>query len=266
VSTQAARFIGSIPQIYDEHLGPHIFEDYAADLARRVANLGPKHVLELAAGTGILTRNLRDVLSRNCEILASDLNAPMLDIAQKKFATGERVKFEPVDATELQFNDASFDVVACQFGVMFFPDKDRSYREVFRILKSGGNYVFSVWDSWAENPFAEIAHRVVEQFFPDDPPGFYKVPFGYHDKSEIIAAVLQAGFDDVKAEHVPLSATIVSASSFAKGLVFGNPLYEEIVTRGGDPNAVLEAVTEAIDTELGSAMPLRALVVHASKS
>ena len=266
VTEQAARFIGSIPENYDEHLGPHIFAEFAADLARRVANLHPLQVLELAAGTGILTRCLRDVLASRCEILASDLNPPMLDVARKKFASGEQVGFEPADATELAFRDATFDVVTCQFGVMFFPDKGRSYSEVFRVLKSGGSYVFNVWDAWAENPFAEIAHRTVEKFFPDDPPGFYEVPFSYHDKNEICDAVSKAGFVDIRAEHVPLRATIISPMSFARGLVFGNPLHEEIVTRGGDPDLVFAAVTEAIDRGLGAEMPLRALVIHATKS
>jgi len=175
------------------------------------------------------------------------------------------VRFEEVDATNLDFDDASFDVVSCQFGVMFFPDKDRSYREVHRVLKPGGAYVFNVWDSWETNPFAQVAHEVVEEFFPEDPPGFYKIPFGYHDADEIEAAVLQAGFSRATIEHVPLTSKIPSANNFAKGAIFGNPLYDEIITRGGDPQEILVAMTEAIDKRLGAEMPLQALFIHASK-
>ena len=266
MSTQAARFVGSIPENYDEGLGPHIFNDYADDLARRVAALRPRTVLELAAGTGIVTRKLRDVLASDCDLLSSDLNLPMLDVAKAKFQADEAVSFEQVDAMDLKFEEASFDVVTCQFGVMFFPDKSRSYSEAHRVLKPGGSYVFNVWDSWASNPFAEITHRAVEGFFPEDPPGFYKVPFHYHDASEIRDSVVRAGFTKATVEHLPLKSTISSAGRFAKGLVFGNPLYEEIVTRGGDPEQVCAVVAVAIEQQLGFEMTLQALIVHASKN
>jgi ubiquinone/menaquinone biosynthesis C-methylase UbiE len=265
MTQQSARFVGSIPENYDNGLGPHIFHDYADDLARRVADLNPKTVLELAAGTGIVTRRLRDALAPDCELVASDLNPPMLEVAKAKFEPGESVRFEEVDATDLRFDDASFDVVSCQFGIMFFPDKDRSYAEVHRVLNPGGSYVFNVWDSWASNPYAPITHEIVEGFFPTDPPGFYKVPFGYYDAEEIEDSVLRAGFSRVTIEHVPLTSKIPSASNFARGIIFGNPIYEEIVTRGGDPQAIFEAVTGAIERRLGSEMPLQALFVNASK-
>jgi ubiquinone/menaquinone biosynthesis C-methylase UbiE len=148
MSTQASEFVGSIPENYDSGLGPRIFFDYADDLATRVAKLKPRSVLELAAGTGIVTRRLRDALPDHCQLLASDLNAPMLEIAQKKFDSEESVLFETADATKLQFDDELFDTVTCQFGVMFFPDKEQSYSEVFRVLKPEGHYVFNVWGSW----------------------------------------------------------------------------------------------------------------------
>ena len=261
--SQSARFVGSIPENYGRGLGPHIFNGYAQDLAQRVADLGPAAVLELAAGTGIVTRKLRDLLAADCDLLASDLNPPMLDVAKAKFKQQESVRFEHVDATDLPFDAASFDVVACQFGVMFFPDKHRSYAEVCRVLKTGGSYLLNVWDSWDNNLFAQLAHDVVTKFFPDDPPGFYKVPFGYHDPREIEASLLRAGFSKVTVEHLPLVAKIPSATDFAKGLVFGNPLHDEIVSRGGDADAVCVALAEAIETELGSQMSIQALVIQA---
>ena len=172
MSSQASEFIGSIPEHYDKGLGPRIFFDYADDLADRVSKLNPGSVLELAAGTGIVTRRLRDALPDNCELLATDLNAPMLAVAQKKFDRSENVRFETADASRLQFDDEFFDTVTCQFGVMFFPDKERSYSEVSRVLKPGGHYVFNVWGSWEKNPFAELVHEVIAEYFPDDPPGF----------------------------------------------------------------------------------------------
>jgi len=266
VTEQSAKFVGSIPESYDEGLGPHIFFGFAEEIASRVARLEPASVLELAAGTGIVTRQLRDVLPGDCELVASDLNGPMLDVASAKFAEDESVSFREVDATELGFDAASFDAIVCQFGVMFFPDKDRSFAEAHRVLKPGGAYVFNVWDSWNANPFARITHEAVAQFFPEDPPGFYKVPFSYHDAEEIEASLLRAGFGKVTVERVPLRSEIPSAARFGKGLVFGNPVFEEVVSRGGDPQQVCDVVTGAISEQLGSEMPLQALVVVASKA
>jgi ubiquinone/menaquinone biosynthesis C-methylase UbiE len=264
MTAQSARFIGSIPENYDVGLGPHIFTGYAADIARRTAALAPSSVLELAAGTGIVTRELRDVLGVDCELLASDLNGPMLEVAKAKFAADELVAFQEVDATHLGFADGTFDVIVCQFGVMFFPDRDRSYAEAVRVLKPGGSYLFNVWDSWAENAFGQIAHEAVEARFPHDPPGFYRVPFSYHDADEIQAALRGAGFANVAVERVPLTSRISTPAKFAQGIVFGNPLYEEIIARGGDPQKVHESVVAAIEQRLGSQMQLQALVFQAT--
>ena len=166
---------------------------------------------------------------------------------------------------ELPFADESFDLVACQFGVMFFPDKHRGYTEVLRVLKPGGRYLFNAWDSHEANPFAATANGVIEGMFPDDPPGFYQVPFHYHDVEEIHRDVAAGGFESVEIERVAITSRIPSATDFAQGLVFGNPLNEEILSRGGDPNAAADAIAKAIDETLGGEMPLSALVVEATK-
>ena len=260
----AANFVGAIPEHYDNNLGPRLFFDYANDIAARVCARQPGSVLELAAGTGIVTRRLRDTLPEHCSLLATDLNPPMLEWAKQKFKGEEAISFKAADATQLLFEDNSFDIVVCQFGVMFFPDKDASYREVSRVLKPGGQYLFSVWGSWEHNPFAQIAHNVVAEIFPGNPPGFYKVPFGYHDINLIRRELSAAGFRNVEAEPVHLTSEIPSAADFARGLVFGNPLMEEILARGGDPEMVCSAIEKAIDSKLGSSMPLQAVIIQAS--
>lgn len=262
---QASRFVDSVPVHYDRGLGPHIFVDYAADLARRAAELEPTEVLELAAGTGIATRALRDALGNDCSLVASDLNSPMLDVAREKFGPDEKVRFEQADATQLHFEDADFDLVTCQFGVMFFPDRERSFREVCRVLRPAGTYVFSTWHSWAENHFARLAHDNIVAFFPHDPPGFYAVPFGYHDTACIRAELLAAGFDDVRIEDVRVSTTISDARLFAEGLVRGNPCHEEVLSRGGDPEAVIASLTGAIDQQLGGELEMNAMLITATR-
>ena len=162
----AAGYIGSIPQHYDRSLGPLIFADYAVDISHRVAACNPARVLETAAGTGIVTRRLRDVLPVSVRLTATDLNPPMLEIARTKFRAGEQVDFQPADATELPFADGSFDAVVCQFGVMFFPDKDKSYREVYRVLTHGGHYMFNIWDFASPQPVWQNCARSHRKFFP----------------------------------------------------------------------------------------------------
>ena len=266
MSEQATRFIGNIPEHYDSDLGPLIFNAFAVDLANKVAALSPVSVLELAAGTGIFTRELRNRLSADCALVATDLNVPMLEVAHTKFADNERLKLEYADAMGLDYPDDSVDVIACQFGVMFFPDKIRSYEEALRVLKPGGSYLFNTWGSWLGNPFARIAHEVVTNFFPDNPPGFYKVPFHYHDGQEIESDLQKAGFAKVGVNDVFVTSEIPSAKHFANGLVFGNHLIEEIADRGGNPDDIVTAIANAIDDELGSCMPLHALVIKAVKA
>src|SRR6187402_861036 len=183
MGSEASQFVGDIPGNYDRGLGPVIFEDYAADMARRAAALKPLRVLELAAGTGIVSRKLRDALSPDAQLVVTDLNAPMLDVARAKFRPGERVEFATANAMELGFPDGMFDLVVCQFGVMFFPDKVASFREARRVLRAGGTYLFNVWGRISENPFAAVAQEVSASFFPDNPPGFYRVPFSYADST-----------------------------------------------------------------------------------
>jgi ubiquinone/menaquinone biosynthesis C-methylase UbiE len=170
--SDAASFVGNIPEHYERGLGPLIFVDYAADIARRAAACSPARVLETAAGTGIVTRQLRDLVPAAARLTATDLNPPMLEVARAKFRPGEHVDFRPADATTLPFPDGSFDAVVCQFGVMFFPEKDKSYHETYRVLAPGGRYLFSVWDAHRYNPFGRIAHEVASSFFPADPPQF----------------------------------------------------------------------------------------------
>jgi ubiquinone/menaquinone biosynthesis C-methylase UbiE len=265
----AAGFTGSIPEHYDQGLGPMIFVDYADEMAQRVAACNPARVLETAAGTGIVTRRLRDVLPACVRLTATDLNAPMLDIARTKFRPGEDVEFQPADAMALPFADGSFDAVVCQFGVMFFPDKESSYREVHRVLAPGGRYFFSVWDSHRYNPFGRIVHQVAGSFFPADPPQFYSVPFSCHQIDPIKESIIAAGFTDFSAAVVTLEKEIPDAAAFARGLVYGNPLIDQIRARGGvEPERVAEAVLHELRREFGAdpgRMALQANIFSARK-
>jgi SAM-dependent methyltransferase len=269
MSDRATEFTGSIPQFYDHGLGPVFFTDFADDIARRAAASAPMRVLEVAAGTGIVTRRLRDLLPREAHLIATDLNPPMLEVARLKFRPNEAVEFQPADAAALPFPDASFDAVVCQFGVMFFPDKDAGHREAYRVLMGGGRYLFSVWDSHRHNPIGRLITEILAGLFPHDPPQFYQVPFGYHRLDPIKGSVAAAGFTDLRVAVLSLSKIVPDVATYARALVLGNPLVDQIRARGSvDPEQVIEALAEAIPREFGTdptRVPLQAIVFEARR-
>lgn len=264
MTAETARFVGDIPTWYDRGLGPVLFEDYAADIARRAAAAAPRDVLETAAGTGVVTRRLHAALP-HARLTATDLNAPMLDVARAKFSDGG-VAFETADACALPFADGAFDAVVCQFGLMFFPDKDAGHREARRVLRAGGRYLFSVWDSSRYNPFSRLGLEVVERFFPDDPPKFLATPFSCAEIDPIKEALIAAGFTDLVVSVLPATRAVADVDAFAKGLVFGNPLVDQIRARGSvAPEVVVAALAERLTREFGAPaqMPLQAILFEA---
>jgi SAM-dependent methyltransferase len=269
MSDNAAGFVGSIPQYYDQGLGPMIFVDYAADTARRVAAGNPARVLETAAGTGIVTRKLRDALPAGAHLTATDLNPPMLEVARAKFRPDEQVEFQPADAMALPFADGSFDAVVCQFGLMFFPDKAKSCSEVLRVLAPGGRYLFSVWDAHRYNPFGRMAHEVPARFFPADPPQFYNVPFSCHQIDPIKELLIASGFTGINAAVVSLDKEMGDVAGFARAAVYGNPLIDQIRARGGvEPDLIVDALAQEYRREFGAGpgrMSLQAIVFSATK-
>lgn len=266
---EATAFIGNIPKNYDEGLGPHIFIDYAADIAARAAALEAGDVLELAAGTGIVSRQLRDALPAATRLVVTDLNSPMLEIARTKFSDGEAVEFQQADAMALPFDDASFDAIISQFGVMFFPDKVEAFKESRRVLRPGGHMLFNVWGEMAGNPFSQVGHETAAEIFPDDPPVFYRYPFSYADPAVVSADLVAAGFVDIGHEMVSLDKEVADWALFARGLVLGNPLVDEIRQRGTVTEAaVIERFTLALRARFGTEparMPLEAIVFSARK-
>lgn len=219
-----ALFAGSIPDIYDRLLVPLIFEPYATDLAKRVAEAKPQLVLETAAGTGAVTRALASSL-KDARIVATDLNQPMLDHARSRQSGDKRIEWRQADALELPFKDQTFDAVACQFGLMFFPDKVQGYREARRVLKPSGRFFFSVWDRISENEFADVVTQALATFFPQDPPRFLaRTPHGYCDTNRIREEMSRAGFGTVSIDVVDARSKASSARDVAVAYCQGTPL------------------------------------------
>ena len=252
------QFDGSIPETYDSHLVPFLFNQYAEDIAARIAATAPAQVLETAAGTGVVTRFLRDALAPDTSIMVTDLNDGMLDIARAKLDGAVGIDYRQADAGALPFDDGAFDAMVCQFGVMFLPNKLAGYREALRVLAPGGTFAFNVWDSLDDNPMPRITRDTVAGFFDGDPPSFFNLPFGYFDVPAIEADLAKAGFTDISSTVLPNTFASPSAGDVAFGLIHGNPSIIEIRERGTvDPDAIVAALTEAFVAEGGDA-PMRA--------
>jgi ubiquinone/menaquinone biosynthesis C-methylase UbiE len=244
MATTDKLFAGSIPEIYDRYLVPLIFESYAHDLAKRLAKTNPREILETAAGTGVLTRAIASRLPGYARIVATDLNQPMLDHAMVRQSDNSRIEWRQADALALPFEDQSFDVVACQFGVMFFPDKAQGYKETRRVLKPGGHYFFNVWDQISENEFADITTQALAAVFPHDPPRFLaRIPHGYHDLGRIRAELNTAGFTNISVDAVDDISKAPSPRDSAIAYCQGTPLRNEIEARDASP--LEQATTQA---------------------
>jgi ubiquinone/menaquinone biosynthesis C-methylase UbiE len=239
-------FTGSIPGLYDRYLGPLLFEPYAEEVARRARSITTGHVLETAAGTGIVTAALHQALP-DANIIATDLNPAMLDVAAQRVRS-DKVSFEPADSQDLRFADASFDLVVCQFGVMFYPDKVKGNSEARRVLRERGQYIAVIWDRIDRNPASQIVNDAMASLFPDDPPSFLaRTPFGYANPEWIERDLRAAGFDQIEIDTVTLASRPTSARDAATGLVAGSPLRSEVEERDPDGlDRAIDAATEAL--------------------
>ncbi|HUU95492.1 MAG TPA: class I SAM-dependent methyltransferase [Phycisphaerae bacterium] len=246
-------FAGSIPKLYETYLVPLIFEPYAADLANRLASRALTRVLEIAAGTGVVTRNLASALPEGVSIVATDLNQPMLDQAAS-LGTKRPVEWRQADAMQLPFQDGTFDAVVCQFGVMFLPDKSTAFSEARRVLKSGGVFIFNVWDRIEENHFADTVTTALASLFPNDPPRFLaRTPHGYYDGSTIKHDLADGGFTaSPQISAVAARSRASSSRDVAVAYCQGTPLRNEIEER--DASRLGEATdiaAEAIARQFG---------------
>ena len=245
-------FTGSIAKLYESHLVPLIFEPYAVDMGNRLVSRFPASVLEIAAGTGVVTRTLAAVLPANASIVATDLNQAMLDEASA-LGTKRPVEWRQADALKLPFADASFDAVVCQFGVMFFPDKSTAFAQARRVLKPGGLFIFNVWDQINENEFADAVTTALAALIPADPPRFLaRTPHGYHERSSIEQDLANGGFTTA-----PEITTVASRSQASSPLIpaiaycQGTPLRSEIEARGVALGEATDFAAKAIARRFG---------------
>ena len=262
--TQDSAFAGSIPAIYDQCLVPVLFAPYARDLAARAVVLGPQAVLELAAGTGVVSHLLAAALP-GARVVATDLNPAMLEVAATR-GTAANLSFKPADAQALPFADEAFDLVLAQFGAMFFPDKRAAYAEARRVLAPDGALLFNVWDRLDANSGSAAVHHAVREALPEPKPAFIaRTPFGYHDPAAIEAELRAAGFAEVTVERVAKASPPGSAAALARGMCLGSPLANELAAHPPEARdrALAAAIAAAESAEPPGGFAMSALVVTA---
>jgi ubiquinone/menaquinone biosynthesis C-methylase UbiE len=225
-----------------------IFQGYAEDLAEQVAAFSPGSLLETATGSGVVTRALAPKLRVDARYVVTDLNQPMLDYAAARQGSDSRIEWRQADALDLPFEDASFDIVCCQFGAMFFPNRIAGYAEARRVLRQGGRFVFNVWGCIEENAFAEEVTNAIAAVFPHDPPRFLaRTPHGYHNVALIREELSRAGFADIEIETREKMSQALSARDAATAYCQGTPLRNEIEARDASLlQLATDCATEAI--------------------
>jgi len=260
-------FDAEVARAYQTALVPLIFEPYAEDLARTAQALAPQQVLEIACGTGVVTRALASALPSSCTLVASDLSTSMLSFAQE-VGTARPVTWQQADAMSLPFAEDGFDLVVCQFGVMFFPDRVAAYREVRRVLRPGGAFLFNLWNDLGGNGFAAHVSDALDAHFPKDPPAFLaRTPHAHGFPAEIEAELRAAGFGGCRWKQLDESSVAKNPEHAAVAYCHGTPLRGEILVR--DPlglDRATAAVAACLRANYGDgpfAEKMSAIVVHA---
>lgn len=267
-----AAFSGAMPRAYEARLVPLLFTDYADDLALRVGPVARGAVLEIAAGTGVVSRRLRASLAPDTRLTVSDVSPDMLALAREALADAPAVQFVVADATSLPFGDGTFDAVVCQFGVMFFPDEAAGYGEAARVLTPGGRFLFSVWDDLVANPLPGCVQEAFAALAPADPPRFLEKPYRPLHLTRIVRDLQAAGFGEIRATVLPKPCRAASASDAVEAFVQSTPLGGQLAQRALGPDAV-EAAKRAVaerfarsDQSVPFSVPMRAVVFEAFKA
>jgi ubiquinone/menaquinone biosynthesis C-methylase UbiE len=257
MSIDNTAFIGlSVAEKYERYLGPLLFEPFAEDLVARIKGKNYSEVLEIACGTGRVTRHLRQALPETTKLVATDLQPDMIKVAADAMPT-ETINWQTADAQQLIFADERFDLVVCQFGLMFMPDKMKATSEIFRVLKKGGRFIFNTWDKVENNGVVYVGNQIICSYFPENPPSFYRVPFSMSQPDQIEILLVAAGFKNVKVHAVEKEGISPSAKEAAIGIVEGNPIYGRIIEKDPKLVEVIRAAVEQKIAEQYGDVPLR---------
>jgi SAM-dependent methyltransferase len=220
-ATTPISWSGTFPQNYEDNL-KFIFGPYADDLANRV-DLPSGNILELACGTGQVTQRLAAKLNRDVNIWATDLSPDMMAVAQQK-VNAQNISWAQVDMCAIPYSEAYFDVVVCQFGLMFAPDKLKALQEIYRVLNKGGRLIFNTWGLLANNKVFQIFNETLVNLMNFDLAGAEQGPFSLQDEQAVRRLLSSAGFSDVRLASVSKTGESPTAAQAAKGFFQGSQL------------------------------------------
>ena len=246
ISTPAFDFSGSIPHHYEQYLGPMFFEPYAIEVSKRIDPSSVHIVLEIASGTGRVTRHLRERIPGTSKLIASDISQDMLSVAKEKLRNLD-IDWQIIDAQQLPFNDNSIDLVVCCFGYMFVPDKPKAFAEAYRVLKPGGMLLFTTWNKLELNAASYTYRTAAKKYLQDPLSESYNLPFSMNDERAISSILQNAGFSKITIESVNKVSISQTAKEAANGLAQGGSIYNEIMKRNP---AWIEEIKSIVEKKL----------------
>ncbi|MEO7523675.1 MAG: methyltransferase domain-containing protein [Ferruginibacter sp.] len=253
---------------YDQFFGPLFFEPYAIEVAKRIDPAPVSVLLEIASGTGRVTRHLRKRIPPSAKLIASDINEDMLAVAKKKLSHLD-IDWKKIDAQQLPFSDNSIDLVVCCFGYMFVPDKPKAFAEAYRVLKPGGVFLFTTWDKLENNAASYTSRSIAKKYLEEPLPESYNLATSMNDETILRPLLQDAGFAKISIEKVGLFSFSPTAKEASDGLVEGASIYEEIKKRNP---AWIDEIKFKVEKELAEKFgaapmiaPISALISQAWK-
>jgi ubiquinone/menaquinone biosynthesis C-methylase UbiE len=263
---QQWQFVGSVPENYERYLVPSIFGPWASDLVEVAGPQQGERVVDIACGTGIVARTAAQRVGSDGRVVGLDLSVPMLEAARAASAAqGALIEWREGSAVKLPLADAAFDVVFCQQGLQFFPDRPTALREMHRVLKPGGRLALSVWRRIEHSPgFAVLAEALTHHINPEAGALMTSGPFGLSNPNQLRALV--AGITIRPAEKV---LRYPSPDAFVLRYVAGSALAGPVAGADDRARAALLADVNArlqryVDDD-GLAFPIESNVVVARR-
>jgi ubiquinone/menaquinone biosynthesis C-methylase UbiE len=240
---------------YDNFLGPLFFEPYAIEVAKRIDPSPVSIALEIAAGTGRVTRHIRERIAPSAQLIASDISEEMLAEAKKQLGH-LAIDWQHIDAQQLPFSDNSIDLVVCCFGYMFVPDKPKAFAEAYRVLKPGGMLLFTTWGKLEHNAASYTSRSIAEKYLKRPLDESYDVAVSVFDEDVIRPLLEEAEFSKISIEKVEQFSICETAKEAATGFVDGGFVFKEIRQRNPEWIDEIKAELEKELSEKFGAAPM----------
>jgi ubiquinone/menaquinone biosynthesis C-methylase UbiE len=202
-------------ETYENYMVPALFAPWASRLIQSAEPNSGERILDVACGTGVAARQVALQIGSSGKIIGLDCNANMLAVARNRAARdGSMIEWQEGRAEELPFPDHSFDLVLCQFALMFFTDPPTALAEMHRVLKKGGRLMLSVWQSLDLHPFYKKLHDVIYRRFGMS--GVQQI-FALGNEPGLRKLFKDAGFEHVEMESASMAARFPNPDSFLAG-------------------------------------------------